>query len=124
MRGVEHDKPVLRSESCGGLTRASAETRAKSSGGVAGAIAKTLVALRAALAHLTALDVELCEPACSGRTAAADGLAELLETMELYPRWTVRDDAAAAALAAWAVDDALAPPTDDGQGSRLVVDVH
>ena len=39
--GVEHDKPVLRSESCGRLTRASAETRAarpRSSGGVAGAI--------------------------------------------------------------------------------------
>ena len=67
--GVEHDKPVLRSESYRGLTRASAETRAarpKSSGGVAGAIAKTLVALRAALAHLTALDVELSEQAFSG----------------------------------------------------------
>ena len=46
VRGVEHDKPVLRSESCGGLTRASAETRAarpKSYGGVAGAIAKHCV---------------------------------------------------------------------------------
>ena len=26
VRGVEHDKPILWSESCGGLTRASAET--------------------------------------------------------------------------------------------------
>ena len=36
VRGVEHDKPILRSKSCGGLTRASAKTRAvrpKSSGG-------------------------------------------------------------------------------------------
>jgi len=44
--GVEDGKPVLRSESCGGLARASAETRAarpKSSGGVAGAIAKTQI---------------------------------------------------------------------------------
>ena len=87
--GVEHDKPVLWSGSCGGLTRASAETRAarpRSSGGVAGAIAKTLVALRAAIAHLTTIDVELSEQTCSGRTApipnkAAGGLAELLDTM-------------------------------------------
>ena len=122
VRGVEHDKPVLRSESCGGLTRVSAETRAarpKTSGGVADAIAKTLVALRAALAHLNALDVKLNEQACSGRTApipkAAGGLAELLDTMERYTRWSVGDDAAAAALARWAADDALAPPTDGGQ---------
>ena len=120
--GVERAKPMLRSGSYGGLPRASAAPRPQQNSSLASALAETQGALQATIACVNVLGKELKLPVpCawfSSQTApipseAAGGLAELLDTMERYPRWTVDDDAAAAALARWAVDDALAPPTDD-----------
>ena len=58
--GVERPRPMLRSESCGGLPRASAAPQPQqSSGGLASALAETQVALQATIACLNVLGKEL-----------------------------------------------------------------
>ena len=116
--GVERAKPMLRSESYGGLPRASAAPRPQqSSRGFASAIAETQGALQATIACLSVLGKELKLPAhcarCSSQTApaSAEPWAELLERMESCDRRYLPDDAAAAALACWTAEEALRATT-------------
>ena len=116
--GVERAKPMLRSESYGGLPRASAAPRPQqSSRGLASALAETQGALQATIACLSKLGKELKLPAhcarCSSQTApaSAEPWAELLECMESCDRRHFPDATAAAALACWTAEEALRATT-------------
>jgi hypothetical protein len=104
--GMERAKPMLRSESYGGLPRASAAPRPQQNSSLASALAETQGALQATIACLSKLGKELKLPAhcarCSSQTApaSAEPWAELLERMELCDRQYVDDDTAGRLLRA------------------------